>query len=82
MPPAQEMQHITKWSKLVHEGWEAFTRELLLDQSKANPKPLVFAILTNADTCIQMAHGFGLLELEANEHPCNGLLGVLWVTDW
>jgi hypothetical protein len=56
-------------------GWEGFTRELLVERSKANPKPLVFAMLTNGDLGIQLAHGFGILALESDQHPSNGLIG-------
>jgi hypothetical protein len=35
----------------------------------------VFAMLTNGNPCIQMAHGFGIIALESEEHPSNGLIG-------
>jgi hypothetical protein len=74
-PPEQEAKYIQKWCKLITAGWEGFTRELLVERSKANPKPLVFAVITNGDQCIQLAHGFGILALESDQHPSNGLIG-------
>jgi hypothetical protein len=74
-PPDQEAKYVQKWCKLITAGWEGFTRELLVERSKANPKPLVFAMLTNGEYCIQMAHGFGILALESDHHPSNGLIG-------
>lgn len=45
-PPEQEAEYIRQWSKLITAGWGDFTRELLWERSKANPKPLVFAVIT------------------------------------
>jgi hypothetical protein len=74
-PPDQEAKYIQKWCKLITAGWEDFTRELLWERSKANPKPLVFAMLTNGESRIQLAHGFGILALDTEQHPSNGLIG-------
>jgi hypothetical protein len=74
-PPDQEAKYIQKWCKLIMAGWAGFTRELLVERSKANPKPLVFAMLTNGEHHIQLAHGFGILALESDQHPSNGLTG-------
>lgn len=80
MPPEQEVQHsVQKWSKLwsLQVGWENFTQELLLECSKANPKPIsTFAIvLTNGDKFIQVAHGFGLLTMDSDDNPSNRMIG-------
>lgn len=56
-------------------GWNAFTHELILQCSKANPKPLVFAFFTSGEQFIQLVHGFGPMALELDDHPCNGDIG-------
>jgi hypothetical protein len=73
--PEQEAKYIQKWCRSINAGWEVFTRELLVERSRAHPKPLVFAMLTNGVPCIQVAHGFGMLALESEQHPCNDLIG-------
>jgi hypothetical protein len=56
-------------------GWQAFTHELMLQRGKVSPRPLVFAVLTNGERFIQLAHGFGPMALDSDKHPCNGDLG-------
>lgn len=40
------------------KGWEVFGVNLLWYGSQANPKPLVFAMMTNGELIIHIAHGF------------------------
>lgn len=47
----------------------------MIKHGKVNPKPLVFVFLTNGEQFIQLAHGFGPMALESDDHPCNGDLG-------
>ena len=61
--PETEAMHICTWSRRVLAGWKAFTQEIILQCGKANPKPLVFAFLTNGEQFIQLAHGFGPMAL-------------------
>lgn len=46
-------------SHWVLAGWNAFTHELILQCSKADSKPLVFAFFTSGEQFIQLVHGFG-----------------------
>jgi hypothetical protein len=73
--PETEARHIRKWSNLIASGWTDFTRELVKERSRANPKPLAFAILTQANPHIQIAHGFAQMAMEQDSHPCHGVLG-------
>jgi hypothetical protein len=47
----------------------------MLDHSRPNPKPLVFAIMANKSPVVQVVHGFGQMMLEDDSHPCDGTLG-------
>jgi hypothetical protein len=83
--PEMEAKHICCWTQKVWAGWTLFQHDLMLQCGKANPKPLVFALLTNGDKFIQVAHGFGAMALDSDEHPYNGNLGCFigdcWVTE-
>jgi hypothetical protein len=83
--PETEAKHICRWTQKVRAGWTPFQHDLMLQRGKANPKPLVFALLTNGDKFIQVAHGFGAMALDSDEHPYNGDLGCFigdrWVTE-
>jgi hypothetical protein len=57
------------------DGWEVFTRDLLRDRSRAKLTPLVFAIMTNGEPFIQVAHCFGQMALEMEDHSFDGVLG-------
>ena len=54
----------------------------MLQCGKANPKPLVFALLTNGDKFIQVAHGFGTMALDSDEHHYNRNLGCFIGACW
>jgi hypothetical protein len=73
----KNLEHITKWSTSFAAGWNTFTRDILLQQSRLNPKPLAFAIMANGEPFIQVAPVFGQLALESEGHPSDGLLGFL-----
>jgi hypothetical protein len=66
---------------LITAGWKEFTSEIVKERSRAKPKPIAFAMLTQGDMSIQIAHGFAQMAMEADSHPCHGLLGFL-LGDW
>jgi hypothetical protein len=54
---------------------DAFSRNLLRDGSHAKAKPLAFAVMVNGEPFVQIAHGFGQLALEMEDHAFDGVLG-------
>ena len=70
-----EFVHIAKWANIVAKGWDTFTREILIQRSRVNPKPLAFLMMVNGETEVQVAHGFGQLALESEGHQSDGVLG-------
>jgi hypothetical protein len=73
--PEAEAHHIQKWSNLITAGWKEFTSEIVKECSHAKPKPIAFAMLTQGDMSIQIAHGFAQMAMEEDSHPCHRLLG-------
>jgi hypothetical protein len=73
--PTDDEQHIKTWGQSMERGWEAFSIDLLRYGTRANLKPLVFAMVTNGDPVIHIAHGFGQLNLDTVGHRLNGKLG-------
>ena len=68
-------KHIKKWTSSIKKGWDAFSQDLLRDRSRAKAKPLVFAVMVNGEPFVQIAHGFGQLALETEDHAFDGVLG-------
>jgi hypothetical protein len=71
----KDLGHIFKWSQSIARGHDMFTRDLLWERSRVKPKPIAFAIMANGEAIVQVAHGFGHLALEQEEHPSEGLFG-------
>ena len=71
----QEARHIHKWSQLMIDGWEAFSKAILRDRNRVNPAPLVFAVMANGEPFIQVAHTFGHMAPEDKTRPYDGSFG-------
>ena len=70
-----EVAHVTKWMKLLTVGWEPFRQAVMKERNRVNGKPLAFAMLTNGNHVIEIAHGLGEMTMELEEHPCEGIFG-------
>jgi hypothetical protein len=72
----QEARHIQKWSQIVIDSCETFTKEILRHRNWVNPALLVvFAVVANGEPFIQVEHAFGQLAPEDKTHPYDGLFG-------
>ena len=73
-----DRKHIMKWARHIKLGCAAFIRELARKNGRVNAKPVVFAVIANGIPYVQLAHGFGQVATENDDHEFDGNVGCFF----
>ncbi len=73
-----DRKHIMKWAREIKLGCAAFIRELARENGRVNAKPVVFAVIANGTPYVQLAHGFGQVATENDDHEFDGHVGCFF----